>query len=74
MKESSYHNPRMATYCQEVCKLEDKFDGLVLNHIPRWLNKAADELAKMASGQESVPIGIFASDQHKPSVYYKESR
>jgi hypothetical protein len=33
MKESSYHNPRMATYCQEVRKLEDKFDGLVLNHI-----------------------------------------
>jgi ribonuclease HI len=35
MKESSCHIPKMATYCQEVCKLEDKFDGLELNHIPR---------------------------------------
>jgi ribonuclease HI len=40
----------MATYYQEVCKLEDKFDNLELNHIPQWLNKVADELAKMASG------------------------
>jgi probable phosphoglycerate mutase len=50
MKESSYHNPKMATYCQEVRKLEDKFNGLKHNNIPRRLNEAADELAKMASG------------------------
>jgi ribonuclease HI len=62
MKELSYHNPKMATYCQEVRKLEDKFDNLKLNHIPRWLNEAADELAKMASGRELVPAGIFAGD------------
>jgi ribonuclease HI len=35
MKESSCHNPKMAAYCQEVHKLEEKFDGLELNHIPR---------------------------------------
>ena len=52
--------------------MEDKFDGLELNHIPRHLNKAADALAKAASGREPVPMGIFASDQHKPSVHYKE--
>jgi hypothetical protein len=34
MKELSCHNPKMAAYCQEVCKLEEKFDGLKLNHIP----------------------------------------
>jgi ribonuclease HI len=34
MKESNCHNPKMAAYHQEVCKLEDKFDGLELNHIP----------------------------------------
>jgi ribonuclease HI len=68
MKESSYHNPKMATYCQEVHRLEDKFDGLELNHVPRWLNKAADELAKMASGREPVPTDIFASNQHQPSI------
>ena len=50
MKESSYHNAKMAAYCREVRRLEDKFDGLKLNHIPRRLNEAADALAKAASG------------------------
>ena len=45
MKESSCHNAKMAMYYQEVCQLEDKFDGLELNHIPRCLNEAADVLA-----------------------------
>jgi ribonuclease HI len=49
MKGSSCHNPKMVVYCQEVHKLEDKFDSLELNHIPQWLNEAADELAKMVS-------------------------
>ena len=49
MKESSCHNAKMAVYCHEVQQLEDKFDGLELNHIPRRLNEAADMLAKMAS-------------------------
>ena len=35
MKESSCHNAKKATYCREVRQLEDKFDGLKLNHIPR---------------------------------------
>ena len=72
MKESSCHSTKMATYCQEVCQLEDKFDGLELNHIPRWLNEVANTLAKMASGQKPVPTGIFTSDQYRPSVLYKE--
>ena len=55
MKESSCHNAKIAAYCQEVRQLEDKFDGLELNHIPRHLNEAADALAKMASGREPVP-------------------
>jgi hypothetical protein len=72
MKESSCHNPKMAAYCQEVRKLEDMFDGLDLNHIPQWLNEMADELAKMASDQELVPVSIFTSDQHEPLVRYEE--
>ena len=54
MKESSCHNAKMATYCREVYWLEDKFDGLELNHILRRLNEAADALAKAASGREPV--------------------
>ncbi|XP_066342127.1 uncharacterized protein [Miscanthus floridulus] len=63
----------MAAYCREVRRLEDMFDGLELNHIPRRLNEAADALAKAAFAREPVPTGVFASDQHKPSVRYEES-
>ena len=73
MKKSSYHDAKMAAYCQEVQRLEDKFDGLELNHIPRRLNEAADALGKALSGLEPVPTGVFASDQHKPSVHYEGS-
>ena len=74
MKESSYHNTKMATYYQEVRQLEDKFDSLKHNSISRWLNEATDALAKMASGQEPVPTGILASDQYKPLVHYEEPK
>ena len=73
MKESGCHDTKMEAYCQEVRRLEDKFDGLELNHIPRRLNEAADTLAKAASSREPVPTGVFASDQHKPSVRYAGS-
>ncbi|XP_066392128.1 uncharacterized protein [Miscanthus floridulus] len=63
----------MAAYCQEVRWLEDKFDGLELNHVLRCLNEAADALAKVVFGREPVPTSIFASDQHKPLVRYEES-
>ena len=53
--------------------MEDKFDGLELNHVPRCLNEAADALMKAASGREPVPTGVFTSDQHKPSVRYEGS-
>jgi hypothetical protein len=33
----------------------------------------ADALAKAASGRELGPMGIFTSDQHKPSVRYEGS-
>ena len=73
MKESTCHDTRMAAYCQEVRWLEDKFDGLKLNHIPRRLNEVGDALAKAASGREPVPMGVFTSDQHKPSVCYERA-
>ena len=73
MKELSCHDTKMEAYCQQVRWLEDRFDGLELNHIPRCLNKAADTLAKAATGREPVLAGVFASDQHKPSVHYARS-
>ena len=62
MKESSCHNTKMVVYYREVRQLQDKFDSLELNHIPRCLNEAANALAKAAFGREPVPIDVFASD------------
>jgi len=53
MKESSYHDLKMEAYWKAVRCLEDKFDGLDLNHIARKYNKKADQLAKIASGHRS---------------------
>jgi hypothetical protein len=53
--------------------MEDKFDGLKLNHIARQSNKATDELEKLASGWAPVPAGVFASDLYKPMVTYQGS-
>ena len=53
--------------------MEDRFDSLELNHVLRRLNEATDALAKAASSWEPVPMGVFASDQHKPSVRYEGS-
>ena len=71
MKESSCHDAKMAAYYREVRQLEDKFDGLDVYHILRRLNKAVDALAKVASSREPVPMGVFASDQHKSLVRYE---
>ena len=68
VKEADCHSDSMEAYCQEVRKLEHKFDGLELRHVPRRHNEVADALAKMGSLREAVPTGVFADDQYKPSV------
>jgi len=72
MKESSCHDPKMEAYCNVVRRLEDKFDGLELNHVPHKYNEDADELAKIALGRTTVPPNIFARDIAKPSVSFKD--
>jgi hypothetical protein len=68
MKNSHCRDRKMEAYCDEVRHLEDKFYGLELNHIARWYNETADELAKVASGRTMVPPDIFSKDIHQPSV------
>jgi ribonuclease HI len=68
MKNSHCRDPKMEAYCDEVRRLEDKFYGLELNHIARWYNETADELAKIASGRTTVPPDVFSRDLHQPSV------
>jgi hypothetical protein len=48
--------------------LEGKFHGLELHHVLHDYNKAADVLSKAAFSRSPVPHGVFASDQHQPSV------
>jgi hypothetical protein len=68
MKNSHYHDRKMEAYCDEVRRLEDKFYRLELNHIARRYNETADELAKIASGQTTVPPDVFSRDIHQPSI------
>jgi hypothetical protein len=51
-----------------VHALEDKFYGIELNHVPRWYNEEADELAKIASGRVTIPPNVFASVISQPSI------
>jgi hypothetical protein len=73
MKESSYHDPKMEAYCKVVRCLEERFDGLDLNHIACKHNEAMDELAKITSSRTTVPPDVFTSDLHKPSINYGNS-
>ena len=71
MKEDSCHNEKMEAYCNAVCRLEDKFDGLELNHIARKYNEEADQLAKIASRRTTVPPNVFTRNLAKPCVDFK---
>jgi ribonuclease HI len=68
MKGKNCVDPKMAPYCQAVRDLEDKFHGLELHHVLHDYNKAANVPAKTASSHSPMPHGVFASDQHAPSV------
>ena len=49
----------MAAYLVVVRKLEKRFLGVGLHHIPRSENKEADELARKASRRKPQVPGIF---------------
>jgi ribonuclease HI len=68
MKNSHCRDQKMEAYCGEVWRLEDKFYGLEINHVSRWYNETADELAKIASGWTTVPPNVFSRDIYQPSI------
>jgi ribonuclease HI len=68
MNNSHYRNQKMEAYRDEVRRLEDKFHRLELNHVARWYNETADELAKIASGRTTVPPDVFSRDIYQPSM------
>src|ERR1041385_3766939 len=67
MKEWDIRSPTITTYCVAVRKLEKKFDGLELHHIPRAQNQAADDLAKLGSARGQIPPGIYLEHLHSPT-------
>ena len=68
MNESGVRNPTMTAYCNVVRKLEKKFEGLELHHVPRLKNQEADELAKLGSTRRPVPSDVYLEHLHLPSV------
>ena len=68
MKEWDVRSPAMIGHCNAVRKLEKKFVGLELHHIPRLKNQAADDLAKRGSKREAIPSNVFLEHIHTPSV------
>ena len=59
MKEWDVRSPAMTGYCNAVRKLEKKFEGLELHHIPRLKNQAADDLAKKVPRGKPFPAMCF---------------
>jgi ribonuclease HI len=58
----------MASYLEELRKMEKRFQGLELKHIPRGKNVEADEIAKCTSHHLAQPAGVFEERLFKPSA------
>jgi hypothetical protein len=58
----------MAVYLEEHRKMEKRFQGLELKHIPRGKNEEADEIAKRASHHLVQPARVFEERLFKPSA------
>jgi hypothetical protein len=64
----------MAAYLKELRKMEKRFQGLELKHIPRGENVEVDEIAKRASHRLAQHAGIFEERLFKPSAYPSTSK
>src|SRR4051812_701798 len=63
-----YKSPLMDAYVDEVRKLEERFDGLQMEHVPRAENDIADGLSKCAALKLPVEPGTFVLKLTQPSV------
>ena len=71
-KEWDRSTESMDKYCEAVCKLEGRFQGLEYIHVDRDRNVDADILSKLGSSRAKVPSGIFIQELHHPSVQLDE--
>jgi ribonuclease HI len=58
----------MDAYCTEIRKLEDHFEGIEFQHVPRNNNVATNVVSKLGSRRALVPTGVFVQDLYKPSI------
>ena len=58
----------MGAYLEEVRRMEKRFQGLEVQHVPRGTNKEADDIAKRASRREPQRPGVFEERLLKPSA------
>ena len=58
----------MEAYLAEVRKMEKQFLGLELQHVPRGMDKKADDIAKRASKRQLQEPGVFEERLFKPSA------
>src|SRR3954467_7092256 len=58
----------MEAYVDEVRKLEERFDGLQMDHVPRAENDIADGLSKCAALKLPVEPGTFVLKLTHPSI------
>jgi ribonuclease HI len=63
-----YQSPLMEAYVDEVRKLEERFDGLQTEHVPRAENSIADDLSKRAALKLPVEPGTFVLHLTQPSI------
>ncbi|XP_020183005.1 uncharacterized protein [Aegilops tauschii subsp. strangulata] len=58
----------MEAYLKEVRKIEKRLLGLELHHVPRGMNKEANNIAKRASRSLPQEPGVFEERLFKPSA------
>jgi ribonuclease HI len=58
----------MAAYLEEHRRMEKRFHGLELKHVPRGENVDADKIAKRVSHRLAHPAGVFEERLFKPSA------
>ena len=64
----------MEAYLAEVHNMEKQFLGLELQHVPRDMNKEADDIARRASKRLPQEPGVFEQRLFKPSAIPPSAR
>nr|XP_020184609.1 uncharacterized protein LOC109770316 [Aegilops tauschii subsp. strangulata] len=63
-----YQSPLMEAYVDEVRKLEERFDGIQAEHVPRAENDIVDYLLELAALKLPVEPGTFVFQLTQPSI------